>query len=186
MTRIEARAQTLEREVAELYRVHSTALRRYAGSMVSNPDEVRDAVQEVFLRYFQERRSGREIHNPGAWLFQVLRNHLLRGLKHMHTAEEFDPESLPDLNASPESLLAGRQLAQEMAATLTARERDCLRLRTDGLGYLEIAEALQIRPGTVGALMTRVHQKLSRPGGTGGEAVEALRCILWEEQLLSS
>jgi DNA-binding NarL/FixJ family response regulator len=39
---------------------------------------------------------------------------------------------------------------------------DCLRLRTEGLSYDEIAAALDIQPGTVGALLNRARQKLEQ------------------------
>jgi DNA-binding NarL/FixJ family response regulator len=73
------------------------------------------------------------------------------------------------------------QMAREIAARLTDREMDCLRLRAQGSGYAEIAETLGIRIGTVGALLARAQKKLlsapsgepAIPSGTG----EAMRCL---------
>src|SRR5215469_7004253 len=67
----------LEQELLRLYKEHASALSRYATAFAQNQEGARDAVQEVFLRYFIERRYGRIIENPRAWLYHVLRNYLL-------------------------------------------------------------------------------------------------------------
>ena len=61
----------LEHEVAALYIEHAAGLLRYAVTLARNQDTGRDAVQEVFLRYFAERRYGNRIENPRAWLYRV-------------------------------------------------------------------------------------------------------------------
>lgn len=80
-----------------MYQEHASALSRYAASFARTPDAARDAVQEIFLRYFVERRYGRQIENPRAWLYFVLRNHLQQQMP-----------APPDLEASEEDrALAG-------------------------------------------------------------------------------
>lgn len=59
-----------------LYRDHASGLSRYAASLARNQDAARAAVQEIFLRYFVERHYGRQIENPRAWLYDVLRTQL--------------------------------------------------------------------------------------------------------------
>lgn len=66
----------LEQELMPLYGEHTSALSRYAFSFARNQDGARDAVQQIFLRYFVQRRYGRQIQNPRAWLYVVLRNYL--------------------------------------------------------------------------------------------------------------
>ena len=46
----------LEQEVAALYLEHGPGLLRYAEMLARNRDTGRDAVQEVFLRYFEKCR----------------------------------------------------------------------------------------------------------------------------------
>jgi len=53
---------------------------------------------------------------------------------------------------------------QSALASLSRRERECLQLRLEGFGYDEIARILQIRPGTVGALLARCLKKLRKAG----------------------
>ena len=65
----------LELELVGLYREHASELSRYAASFSQNQNGAREAVQEIFLRYFIERRYGRQIENPRTWLYHVLRNY---------------------------------------------------------------------------------------------------------------
>jgi RNA polymerase sigma-70 factor (ECF subfamily) len=161
----------LEHEVAELYGEHASGLLRYAARMAHDADVARDAVQETFLRYCVERRYGREIAKPRAWLFQVMRNHLVTCRKSAACSREVGSGELDGMVGdlpNPEALARQEQRARQIRKSLTARELECLGLRAEGLSYAEIADVLEIRPGTVGALLTRVHQKLRWPPGREG------------------
>src|SRR5689334_11547081 len=107
----------------------------YARTIARHPEEARDAVQEAFLRYCMERRYGREIENPGAWLFQVARNHLLNVWNSASGTREVTYEALDALagnRADPEALAGREQRARAIREQLTPRELECLRLRAEG------------------------------------------------------
>ena len=160
----------LEQEVAGLYQEHAASLLRYAETLTRNRDTGRDAVQEVFLRYFAERRYGNRVENPRAWLYRVLHNHLLDRLDRAAMKYEVSADSadlVPDGRVNAEKLLEQTQTAQAIASRLTPRELDCLRLRAQGFSYQEIAELLGVRPGTVGALLPRVYSKLRNGAAEG-------------------
>lgn len=181
----------LQAEVVDLYQRHSASLLQHAASMARNEEEAHDAVQEAYLRYFVQRRYGREIENPRAWLYQVLHNYLLDRLKSMAGKLEVasdNLEGIADPSQNPEKLLQCRELATEIASALTGRELDCLRLRAGGLGYEEIADAMDVRLGTVGALLARVHRKLrpSRPRWMALGLADAVCSFLAEGQANSS
>jgi RNA polymerase sigma factor (sigma-70 family) len=165
-----AAQQHLEREVVELYEAHAAALLRYASSLARGQTDSNDAVQEAFLRYFVERRYGRQISNPQAWLYQVLHNFLVtvlaKAASQCAAADALDNVSARE--SDPEMLVECRERAQAIAASLTSRELDCLRLRTEGRSYAEIGGLLKIQSGTVGALLTRAYDKLRWPPGKQG------------------
>jgi RNA polymerase sigma-70 factor (ECF subfamily) len=174
----------LEREVAEVYREHAATLLRYARTIAHDADEARDAVQESFLRFCMERRYGRMVESPRAWLFQVLRNHLLTKWQSAAATREVATEALDALAGSrvdPEALAGREQRARAIMAQLTPRELECLRLRAEGLSYAEIADHLAIQSGTVGALLARVTEKLRWPPGRNGTiglgTAEAVYCL---------
>jgi RNA polymerase sigma-70 factor (ECF subfamily) len=164
-------ARSLEDEVAALHHEHAAALLRYAWGTIGNEETAREGVQETFLRYFIERSYGREILHPKGWLFEVLRNYLYDRASTLAAQREisFDhAESRPDLNPGPEVLVGGMQAAQRIAESLSERELECLRLRTEGLSYGEIGVAMQVRTGTVGALLARAHEKIRRLADADG------------------
>jgi RNA polymerase sigma-70 factor (ECF subfamily) len=174
----------LEREVSEVYREHAAGLLRYARTIARDTDEARDAVQETFLRFCMERRYGRVVESPRAWLFQVLRNHLLTKWGSAAESREVVSEALdtlPDDRVDPEAMARRKQRAREIRERLTARELECLRLRAEGLSYAEIGEQLEIQKGTVGALLARVTEKLRWPPGRNGTiglgTAEAVHCL---------
>ncbi|GEM_PF-1315379 len=154
----------LEQELLALYREHASGLSRYAASFARNPDHARDAVQEIFLRYFIERRFGREIGNPRAWLYFVLRNYLLRQQRAI-AGREVLAANLDELAVSRQSIdeaLLGSETRRDIAAALTRRELECVLLRAEGMEYTQIAAVLGVQTGTVGALLSRAQKKIRR------------------------
>jgi RNA polymerase sigma-70 factor (ECF subfamily) len=185
--------QELEREVAGLYHLHARELHRFASLILRRQDGAADAVQEAFLRYFAERRCGGAIENPRAWLYRVLHNYLLDRQGRASVTREVTSDGLADpmdVAQNPETRLAHSQAAQQLAEVLTGREFECLRLRAEGLSYEEVAAALGIRSGTVGALLTRVRRKLLDPSSNRQSVqmgvAEALGSLLHEGGSYSS
>jgi len=158
----------LEWEVADLYAKHAIELFQYATLILRHADGAGDGVQEAFLRYFAERKRGGSIENPRPWLHRVLYNHLMDRLRRASLDREVSSDGTAEpVNAGqdPEEIFSRSQTARQLAAALTGRELDCLRLRAEGLSYEEVAITLGVRSGTVGALLTRVHQKFRRNAG---------------------
>jgi len=182
-------ATQIEQEVVRLYQQHAAALSRYAVSFAQDHDGARDAVQEVFLRYFTERRDGREIGNPRAWLYHVLRNCLLDWHRSHREVIAEDLDHMPGSQQNPERILQRSEIARELEALLSDREFECLRLRTEGMDYAEIGEAMGIRTGTVGALLTRAQKKIRR-SAEGDQssplgAAEAVRSLFEKREAYS-
>jgi RNA polymerase sigma-70 factor, ECF subfamily len=157
----------LEQELLRLYQEHASALSRYAAAFAQNQEGARDAVQEVFLRYFVERRYGRIIENPRAWLYHVLRNYLLDWRRRVDNREVIadNLDLLAGGQHNPERILQRTETARQLETLLSQREFECLRLRAEGLDYAEVAGVMGIRIGTVGALLSRVQNKIRRSAG---------------------
>lgn len=165
-----------EVEVAELYEQFCVELIAYADSIIRNQDLAREAVQEAFLRYFVARTHGRYVEHPRAWLYRVTRNYLLDRLDAAATKNEVDQDhavDVPDQNHGPEEMLHHSQVARRLVSMLSPRELECLRLRADGLSYEEIGDVLSVRPGTISALLTRVHKKLREAVRNGEDCRQA-------------
>jgi RNA polymerase sigma-70 factor (ECF subfamily) len=158
-------------EICALYEKDAPGMLRYAARVARNQEAAQDAVQEAFLRLFIARSAGQQIRQPRAWLFRVLHNHVL-DQERAGSRNDIGLDSLrntPGPGRTPETDY-GRIEALERAlgTTLSPREVECVRLRAEGLQYDEIAEALGLRPGTVGALLTRAHKKMRQAAGDAG------------------
>lgn len=152
-----------EQEVAAAYNAHANGLYHYAVSLLRQPEDARDAMQEVFLRYFLLRNCGGQVDQPRAWLYRVLRNYLLDWLDtaaRRHEISGSDADEFQSGGHDPEALLYRAQVAEQIRAILTDRELNCLLLRTEGLSYAEIAEVMTLKAGTVGAHLAHAQKKL--------------------------
>ena len=164
----------IERELEDLYGRFAGALLRYAASIVKDSDVAGDVVQETFLRYFMERRYGRTIASPEAWLYRVLRNQLLDLLRKSSRSRQIAlaESQLPaSAGRDPEAIVQVLELARDILSSLSDREWTCLSLRAEGFSYREIANEMSVRSGTVGATLARIHQKLTHRFISAGNRV---------------
>ena len=121
--------------------------------MINDTGGAQDALQEIFLRYFVARSEGQQFVDPKAWLFRVLRNHLLDTLKSSSMKNEIAIDKIDephDGSNDPERHYHRAEMARDLARVLAPRELECVRLRAEGLSYDEIAQVLDLRQGTVG------------------------------------
>lgn len=152
--------EVLRQETLEAYRELSGVLTSYARRLTSDVGLAQDAVQETFLRFFLVRMQGETIRNPSAWLHRVVHNYICETVRSsaVQTCVSLDEEALEKVHVAPET--GNVEWEEAFRNLLAPREFECLRLRTEGLDYIEIAAAMSIRPGTVGALLHRVGQKM--------------------------
>jgi len=160
-------AAQIEQEVNDLLRQYTTALSRYAISLSWDKTLVQDGIQEAFLRYFMVRIRGQKMENPRAWLFRVLRNYLLdcnRKSSSMPAVGLREAVQIADARQDVETGYQQDEAFRRALAALSPREQECMQLRFEGFGYDEIAQILQIRTGTVGALLARGLKKIRNAG----------------------
>jgi RNA polymerase sigma-70 factor (ECF subfamily) len=181
--------QDVRNEVAALYEQHASSLLRYARGKTGSSEIAQEGLQEAFLRYYVARMCGREILSPRAWLYEVLRNYVFDRSRASSVSREVAGEHMehvPDDRQDPEGRVERLQMAREIAASLTGRELECLRLRTEGLSYEEIRAAMQVRSGTVGALLARAHEKIRKQAANECGAEPALAgavfCLVYDRE----
>ena len=155
----------IEREVVCLYQENASRLLRYATTFVNGREVAQDALQEALMRYFVLRLAGLCIRNPRAWLYRVVRNFLLDRIKEMGTRGRVDLDEivkLPDWRPHPEDLYHQSERNRNFLGKLSSRELECVRLRAEGFDYKEISAILNVRTGTVGALLARALKKFRK------------------------
>jgi DNA-directed RNA polymerase specialized sigma24 family protein len=158
-----AAAAGREPEAAEALLAESEALLRFAMARCNDVELARDAVQEACLRLLASEAVGRAVRSRRAWMQKVIRNFLCDDAR---TASRRVP--LAEAAAVAEAGPAAPASDPVLPAGLTPREADCVRLRLRGHRYWEIAEILELHPGSVARLLSRAMTKLRAPDGEPG------------------
>lgn len=134
----------------------------YALRLSRDEDLAKDALQEAFLRYFVARCADERIESPRAWMYRVVHNYLIDRMKQAEVHKECAlPQSLA-YTAQLEDRCFEQQVLRHLETTLSRREWECFRLRTEGMRYDEIAARTNLASGTVGALISRALRKIRR------------------------
>lgn len=157
---------------------------RLLSRSVRNPADVADLCQETFLAAYRALPAFRGESAFYTWIYRIAINAAQRHRSRQRHFESLDDEAgtfgtdaAPSDHATPETLLAGRQLARELdeaVQALAEDQRRALLLReVDGLTYDEIADLLACPPGTVRSRIFRAREAVAarlRPllGGGGG------------------
>ena len=160
-------------DVDRLFRTYNAQLVRYLTRRLGDSDLAEEVAQETFVRAMRQD----EITNERAWLFAVATNLLRdaarrqeRERKHLtllaaesrERSEDADVEADLSVERLRQSAVARRALGE-----LGDRDRSALLMKEEGLSYPEIAEALDLSPGSVGTTLARARRRLV-------EAYEAL------------
>jgi RNA polymerase sigma-70 factor (ECF subfamily) len=147
---------------------HLDAAHNLAKWLLRNEEDAKDVVQEAYLRAFRSF-GGFRGSNGRAWLLTIVRNTsytLLKKNRVVDFTTTFDEEiHVPgDESVSPATILErseDAELVREAMDDLPAEFREILALRhLEGLSYKEIADIVQIPPGTVMSRLSRARAKL--------------------------
>jgi RNA polymerase sigma-70 factor (ECF subfamily) len=143
----------------------------HAVSIVKDPQEAYDAVQEVFIKTIREKRFFDEGFQMKAWLFRVTTNlcyNTVRDKKRRAGILETIPLKVPREEKAlvpVGHVYEGEVRAEVLDAMdqLTAKHREILLLRYyQDLSYSEIAARLQIKLGTVMSRLSRARSRFMR------------------------
>ena len=159
----------LQNEVLDLFEHSRSGLFSYLRGMGVRDHDAEEVIQEVFLALFQNLRRGQTYKNLRGWTFRVAHN---LGLKNQNAdrrrasvTDEFIFHRQIDPGPDPEQQASARQRQQKLLAvfdSLPEQDRACLRLRSEGLRYREIAETLGISLGSVAQSLARSLERLHR------------------------
>lgn len=157
-------AQHAREETIRAYQQYSGALLGYAHRLTRDDALAQDAVQETFLRFFLALMQGETIQSTQAWLHRVAHNYTYETLRSAAVRKAVPLEDAGEDRLRDERAMPGADRVADWVGAagllLAPREWQCVQLRAEGCDYTEIAAALSIRPGTVGALLHRASEKL--------------------------
>lgn len=167
---------------------HQERLIRLAQRLLGDPEEARDATQEVFLKAF---RKAADVHPQGqvyTWLYRITVNHCLNKLRRRklvrffrldpgeQEAPAFDP---PDGAPDPAATLEARrrwQATRRVIDRLPENQRAVLVLvRFEGLSYKTAAEVLGITEGAVESRLFRAMRRIEAAQESGASKVSTVK-----------
>ena len=165
-----ARIQAEEATLAALVSQYAGALYRVAYSVLRNPSDAEDAVQEAFVRVLRHRDTLGEVRAQRVWLIRIVWNIVLDRKRRAKTRPETDDVAelarvLPCDGLSAEQIaVAAQHHAHVLACVekLPAKERQVLMLSAfEELSSVEIAEVLSITESSVRSRLFRARNLMA-------------------------
>lgn len=143
---------------------HLSGLRRYARSLVGDPCESDDLVQECMLRVLSASHLWPQIQNVRAYLFTVLHHahvdYRADQRKRMPAAPLEQVEHLFHAQGNQEARLELRDMSRALTALSDEQREIVLLIAIDGLSYDEVSRRLSIPIGTVMSRLFRARETL--------------------------
>ena len=138
-------------------------LYKVAFYILESEEEARDAVQDAFVKLWNDRETLGDVNSPKAYAIRLVKNLCIDRIRRQRL--EF-PEELPE-RVSPEGQddeidqKERLNMVMEAIKSLPDRQREILWLRTvENLSYDEISERLGMTPLTLRVLLTRARSKI--------------------------
>jgi RNA polymerase sigma-70 factor, ECF subfamily len=164
------RTQADEAALAALVEEYSGTLYRVAFSVLRNPADSEDAVQEAFLRVLRHRDTLGEVRDHRVWLIRIVWNVVLDRKRRMKTRPETDDVTemariLPSNGLSAEEITSAAQHHSQVMACvdkLPEKERQVLLLSAfEELSSVEIAGVLGITESSVRSRLFRARNQMA-------------------------
>lgn len=152
-------------DLDELYQSSYHDMVRLARQFVDDVESAQDVVHDAFLGLHRNRSRLQKSENAKAYLRASVLNHARSALRRRRTARAYEQGAEPDIApGAEEPVLIAEEHAEVLKHldTLPPRMREVLVLRYwEGLSEAEIAQTLDIRPGTVKSQAARGLAKLA-------------------------
>ena len=166
----EARQHANDQALAALVDQYAATLYRVAFSVLRNPSDAEDAVQEAFLRVLRHRDSLDEVRDRRVWLIRIVWNIVLDRKRRAKTRPETDDVEelarvLPANGLSAEQRAAAAQHHAHVLSCverLPVKERQVLMLSAfEELSSVEIASILGITESSVRSRLFRARNLMA-------------------------
>lgn len=155
----------MEKAFIDAFDTYGDAIFRFAMVKVSNVELAEDMTQEVFTRFWQALRDGKEMHNTRAYLYTVA-NNLAKDWYKKKKSESLDarmeaghePADTKRANAEIE---ASYKEVLDAIEGMEPTDREVLLLRhVEGLDPKDIAEILGESPNVISVRLNRATKRL--------------------------
>jgi RNA polymerase sigma factor (sigma-70 family) len=158
---------------SSIYQEHFPAVFRFGSRLLGDPEQALDLSQEVFLKLHAALNGGPAILDVKSWLYRTAANLSYDWLRRKRRYSQLLRSDLEvgrgTRDIETEFIRSeDRKAIRASLEQLGPRDRLLLTLYAEGLRYKEIAQAMGLREMSVGALIARAVQRLSREFRGGG------------------
>lgn len=171
----------MARTMVEDLPAHVAGLRRYALALTGSRVEAEDLVQETLTRAIAAAGSFREGGNLRGWLFTIMHNAFVSGVRARRAAERELGDDMAPLSEAPPQLarLEVRDVLAGVSRLPEAQRAALLLIALEDFSYREAAQVLGVPLGTLMSRLARGREALRRAMSDDGPA--RLRVIGDEE-----
>jgi RNA polymerase sigma-70 factor (ECF subfamily) len=170
----------------EAFRTHYEGLHRYAYTLLKDNEAARDAVQQVFTRVWEQRRTIRLRSSARAYLYRALHNYCLNLKTRSRRPEPLSAEEHEDVHLTEADMrVEYKELQAAVDRAIEALPPQCrlifLKTRLEGRRYADIAEEQGISIKTVEAQVSKALRLLRTSLGLAGMigyCINFCQCLL--------
>lgn len=156
-----------------LFNRYYDLLVNYGSRFTNDVDLIREAVQSLFIKIWNNRSSLRETPSVKYYLIKSFRRVLIRLLQHNTIGINFTEDTVFGIQIPHEQKIINREISAEqrerierLLSLLTNRQREAIYLRFyENLSYEEIAEILGMQVGGTYKLIYRALDRLREGHG---------------------
>lgn len=150
----------------ESFSEYGDAIFRFCMVKVSNVELAEDMTQEVFTRYWQYLRDGKEMTNTRSFLYTIA-NNMAKDWYKKKKADSLDEKlesgySPKDTNASPEAVASYQEILNTIE-DMEQKDKEVLLLKhVEGLDPKDIAEVLGETANVISVRINRATKRLQQ------------------------
>ena len=147
----------------ELYQQTSGVVYGFAMSILRNKHDAEDVMHDAFIKIYSSAVTYRPSGNPMAWILTIVRNLCLNKVRAGKVCEDLSEYyDLAGSSNDSENML-DRMVLETAMSVLDAEERQIVILHAmTGFRHREIAEVLDLPPGTVLSKYNRALKKMRK------------------------
>jgi RNA polymerase sigma factor (sigma-70 family) len=157
-------APMAERSMIDDLPGHVAGLRRYALALTGSRVEAEDLVQETLTRAIAAASGFRKGGNLRSWLFTIMHNAFVSGVRARRAADLELDDDLPELSQAPTQLhrLEVRDVLARLARLPEAQRAALVLIALEDFSYSEAARVLGVPLGTLMSRLARGREALRR------------------------
>lgn len=155
-----------EKIFIENFTEYGDAIFRFCMVKVSNVELAEDMTQEVFSRYWQYLRDGKDIQNPRALMYTIANNMAkdwYKKKKAVSLDDQLDAGHIPQDNNSGPETMASYQEVRDAIDDMEEKDKDVLVLKyVEGLDPKDIAVILNETANVISVRLNRATKRLQQ------------------------